>query len=194
MNYSQPTSPLDDNGLRATTIYKARGSWSYRRESLSRCRRHPKLTFWAARRRKVLHRFTTRANMYADHAWTFDACGAATPYRRRRELVSTTPVLTHAQATYRHRFRSAYGRHRSPTEAPCRPSSTRSSASRTDSRVGHGFSVIVTNGAERRRRDLCDSSHELKDAHSCAELEFPRARAPYIARGARTETRSQPLR
>ena len=41
----------------------------------------------------------------------------------------------------------------------------------------------MTFGIGRRRGDLCDSSHELTDAHSCAELEFPRARAPYIARG-----------
>ena len=40
-------------------------------------------TLVAGRRRTESHPFTKRANMCADHARTLDACGVATPYRRR---------------------------------------------------------------------------------------------------------------
>ena len=50
-------------------------------------------------------------------------------------MAPTTPVLAHAQAKYRERFRSVYGCRRSPAAPPCRPSSMKSSAARTDSHV-----------------------------------------------------------
>ena len=93
-------------------------------------------------------------------------------------MAPTTPVLAHAQAKNRERFRSAYGCSRSAAEPPCRPSSTKSSASRTDSYVSQEFPVIVTTGAGRRRGDLLDSSLARTDAQSRAELESSRAGVP----------------
>ena len=60
--------------------------------------------FVAERRRTESDSFTKRANMCADHARTLDACGVATPYRRKRKLAPTAAVLARAQATYRSGF------------------------------------------------------------------------------------------
>ena len=89
-------------------------------------------TYGPERRRTESDSFTKRANMCADHARTLDACGVATPYRRKRKLVPTAAVLARAQATYRSGFRGAYAPHRSGAMPPCRPSTAKSSASRID--------------------------------------------------------------
>ena len=47
-------------------------------------------------------------------------------------MVSTTAVLARAQATYRGSFRGAYAPHRSRAKPLCRPSTAKSSASRTN--------------------------------------------------------------
>ena len=49
-----------------------------------------------------------RANIYAEHAPTSDAFGAANPYKGRCELPSTTTVCATAQAEYSMRYRAAY--------------------------------------------------------------------------------------
>ena len=89
--------------------------------------------YGAGRRRSESHPFSKRANMCADHGRTLDACGVATPYKRRCKLVPTAAVLARAHATYRSRFRGAYAPHRSRAMPPYRPSTAKSSASRTDS-------------------------------------------------------------
>ena len=105
---------------------------------LKDCRRPPdrppqsQPTFVAGRRRTESDSFTKRANMCADHARTLDACGVATPYRRKRKLAPTAAVLARAQASYRSGFRGAYAPHRSGAMPPCRPSTAKSSASRID--------------------------------------------------------------
>lgn len=86
----------------------------------------------AGRRRTESHPFTKRANICADCVRTLDACGVATPYGRKRKLAPTAAVLARAQATYRSGFRGAYAPHRSGAMPPCRPSTAKSSASRTD--------------------------------------------------------------
>ena len=90
------------------------------------------VTFKTGRRRTESYPFTKRANMCADHARTLDACGVATPYRRRRKLVQTAIELARAQAMYRSLFRGAYAPRRSRAMPPCRPSTAKSSVSRTD--------------------------------------------------------------
>ena len=70
--------------------------------------------FGAGRCRADFGHSVERANIWADPARTLDACGVATPYRRRGKLVLTAAVLAaRAHATYRNRFRGAYAPHRS---------------------------------------------------------------------------------
>ena len=88
--------------------------------------------FRAERRRTESDSFTKRANMCADHARTLEACGVATPCRRKRKLAPTAAVLARAQATYRSGFRGACAPHRSGAMPPCRPSTAKSSESRID--------------------------------------------------------------
>ena len=90
------------------------------------------VTFGAGRGRSESLRLTKRENMCADRAQTLDPCRVDTPYRRRWKLGPKAAVLTRAQATYRSRFRGAYAPHRSGAMPPCRPSTAKSSASRTD--------------------------------------------------------------
>ena len=47
--------------------------------------------------------------------------------------------------------------------------------------ISHGALSWVTLVAERRRREICDSSLVRTHAQPRAELEFPRARVPYMA-------------
>ena len=63
--------------------------------------------FGAGRKRTESHPFSKRANMCADHARTLDACGLATPNRRKRELAPMATILARAQATYRSSFHDA---------------------------------------------------------------------------------------
>ena len=104
-------------------------------------------TFMAGSSRTESIRFTKRANMCADHARTLDACGVATPYRRKLGLVPTATVLARAQSTYRSRFRGAYATHRSGAMPPCRPSTAKSSASLTDPHDAHDS--VTVRGLER---------------------------------------------
>ena len=79
----------------------------------------------AERKRTESDSFTKCANMCADLARTLDACGVATPYRRKRKLAPTAAVLALAQATYRSGFRGAYTPHRLGAMPPCRPSTAK---------------------------------------------------------------------
>ena len=105
-------------------------------------------TFGEERRRTECRRFTNGANIYADHAWTLDACGAATPYRGKCELAPTTAPLTHAQDKYSKRFLVAFGRPRSPAVPLRRLSAMKFSAPRTDPHRNGGLALTVTIEAE----------------------------------------------
>ena len=90
------------------------------------------------------------ANIYAVHAQTSDASGAATPYIGRCELAPTTAVRPHAQVKYSKRFRAAYGHHRSRAGVPRRSSGTISLASRTDRHRDVGLPLTLTSLAHPR--------------------------------------------
>lgn len=73
------------------TVAEVRANWlcasgegmSGRPLGSRRCRGVGAVMFGAGRRRPESHPFSKRANMCADHARTLDACGIATPCRRR---------------------------------------------------------------------------------------------------------------
>ena len=77
----------------------------------------------------------------------------------RRELAPTTAVRAHAQAKYSERFRADFSRNRSRGGTPCRWSTAKSSAPRTDPHRDAKFPLTVTT------REGTDSSARSAHPH-----------------------------
>ena len=110
--------PLPSPGRRGTN-----GSMMVRRRSLATASMRPRsagacITNVAQTRNRESCRIVERANICVDHARTLHACRVATPYRGRREMVTSTALRTAAQATDWRRCRGAYGQGRARGGAP----------------------------------------------------------------------------
>ena len=85
-------------------------------------------------------------------------------------MVPTTAVLAHAQTTYRTRFRGAYAPHRSRPLPPCRPSTVKLSASRTDPHdVPDPLAVRGLEHAELRVVLVSPTPSMAGEQHSCSD-------------------------
>ena len=72
-------------------------------------------------------------------------------------------------------------RHRPREKRPIGPGASVTSCPHTPLPSGPSLRNCATFGAVRRRREFFDSPIVRRDAHSCAQLESPRARVPYMA-------------
>ena len=70
--------------------------------------------------------------------------------------------------------------HPSRAVTPCRPSTTKSSASRIDPHGGIGLPVTVTTAAGKRPQNLVYSSMVRTNAPSCADIDSSRGPVPHI--------------
>ena len=97
------------------------------------------------------------------------------------EFSAATMMRNAAQPNYSERFPAAYGPHCSRTNAPHRPTGTKSPVQSTDCRRDVGPPLTVASVAGTRRREFFDRSHVRTNAQARAEIEPLRARAPYVA-------------
>ena len=124
----------------------------------------------AERRRGDFLDSVKRANICAVHARTTDHSVARIPHNGWCELRPTTVVRSPAQAEYPKCFRVAYGRRGSRVLAPCRPSTRKTSAPRTNPNGGPGFPAPMTIRAERRSDYFYNSARMRTHAQPRADI------------------------
>ena len=106
---------------------------------------------------------------------------ARVPHTAAWEFSTATIMRSAAQPNYSERFPAAYGPHCSRTDAPHRPTGTKSPVQSTDCRRDDVPPFTLPYVAGTRHRDFFHLSHVRTRAQARAQIEPLHARPPYVA-------------